>query len=63
MIVRYILTLNVSKLLQYFFFTVEKLKNIIPMVISNGGDVPQMLSHCTAFNDRYYVFLVLNAKK
>ena len=33
------------------------------MVNFNGGDVPQMVNHCTAFNDRYYVFLVFNAKK
>ena len=33
------------------------------MVNSNGVDVPQRVNHCTAFNDRYYVFLVYNAKK
>ena len=33
------------------------------IVNSNGGDVPQMVNHCIAFNDRYYVFLVFNTKK
>ena len=33
------------------------------MVNSNGGDIPQMVNHCTAFNERYYVYLVFNAKK
>ena len=27
-----------------------------PMDNSNGGVVPQKVNHCTAFNDRYYVF-------
>ena len=28
------------------------------MVNFNGGDVPQKVNHCTAFNDRYYVYSV-----
>ena len=35
-----------------------------PMVNSSGADVPQMLNHCTAFNDRYVLFFLdFNVKK
>ena len=33
------------------------------MVNFNGGDVPQKVNHCTAFNDSYYVFSTFSANK
>ena len=98
MILWYILSLKVSKLIQWsHFLALKTKKNIIPVTegsavvhqftwlhsqidyllewgenscISlqsiancNGGDVPHIVNHCTAFNDSYYVFLVLNAEK
>ena len=33
------------------------------MANPNDIDVPQMVNHCTAFHDRYYVFLVFIAEK
>ena len=34
-----------------------------PIVNLDGGDVPPILNHCTAFNDRYYVFIVFIDEK
>ena len=34
-----------------------------PVVNFNRGDVPQKVNHCTAFNDRYYVFLIFSVNK
>ena len=79
MILRYILSLKVSKLIHKFYFLALKTKkkhklfvrvrrkytcvSLQPMVNFNGGDVPQMVNHCTVFSDTYYVFLVFKAKK
>ena len=34
-----------------------------PIVNLVDGDVPPIVNHCTALNDRYYVFLVFIAEK
>ena len=33
------------------------------MVNSNGEDVAQMVNHCTAYNDSYYLFLIFTVEK
>ena len=35
----------------------------LPIVKLHGGNVPPIVNHCTAFNDRYYVFLVFIVEK
>ena len=32
-------------------------------MVNFNGDVPQKVNHCTAFNDRYYVFLTFSVNK
>ena len=56
----HIFTVKIDYLLEWGECSCVSLQS---MVNSNGGDVPQMVNHCTAYNDRYYIFLVFNARR
>ena len=33
--------------------------SLLPMANPDGGDAPQTVNHCTAFNDRYMIFFYI----